>query len=240
MKSLFIAGTDTGVGKSLVTGLLFTYLYNSDIETITQKWVETGSSNNISNELNSHYKFLDSNNNFKNKIIKKYKNLISPYTFKFPASPHLAAELENKNVETQKITKSFNTLSQIFDSIIVEGVGGILVPLNNKRLLIDIVEELRLPVLIVSGNKLGTINHTLLTIEVLKNRDIKIVGIIFNNLFKNTDKKIIFDNPDIIRKISKEKILGDLPYDSNKDFLYKKFIPMGEKILNFLKQENNE
>jgi len=173
----------------------------------------------------------------KRDYIKEFSSLISPYTFGFASSPHLAASLEKRVISAKKIKESFKTLSKRFDFVIVEGIGGALVPFNKKDLIIDIAKELRIPVLVVAGNKLGAINHTLLTIEAIKKRGMKIQGIIFNNLSKGTDKRILKDNPCIIERIAKEKILGALPRSKNKDLLYKRFLPIGRKMLNLTKKD---
>ncbi|MEK7375721.1 MAG: dethiobiotin synthase, partial [Candidatus Margulisiibacteriota bacterium] len=141
--------------------------------------------------------------------------LVNPYCFKFASSPHLAARLEKKRINVKKIKSAFRKLSKMFDFVIVEGVGGALVPINENTLVIDIVKQLKIPVLIVAGNKLGCINHTLMTIEVLKKRGIKIAGIIFNNVDKNEKPGILRDNPAIIQNITGINVLGVIPYSKS-------------------------
>lgn len=189
MQGIFITGTDTGVGKTVVTGLLERYLAENNYKVLTRKWV----------------------------------------AFKTPCSPHLASRLEKRRVNPAKIIKNFKNLSGEADFVIVEGTGGALVPYSRKGLIIDMAKKAGLPAIIVSRNKLGAINHTLLTIEALRSRKIRILGIIFNNLNKQ-DKRILEDNPRIVRTLSAEKIFGALPKINNKDKLYKKFIPIGRRI----------
>ncbi len=223
MKGIFITGTDTGVGKSVVTGLLAKYLREKGHKVITQKWIQTGSC--IPADINLHLKIMGVSKS----VIKNYLNYICPYVFKLPASPHLAAGFEKKRINVFKIKKSFELLSAKFDFVIVEGIGGALVPVNEKRLVIDIANELGLSVLIVAQNKLGVINHALMTIEVLKHRKMKILGVLFNNC-KGENKLVLKDNPDIIRKITGQNMLGVLPWDKRFDLLYKKFLPIAEKV----------
>ena len=102
-----------------------------------------------------------------------------------------------------------------FDCVVVEGIGGALVPYNSKNLVIDIAKELNLPVLLVAGNKLGAINHILLTLEALESRKLEILGIIFNNL-EEQDRTILRDNPRIVEKLSKVKVLGIFPWISGR------------------------
>lgn len=230
MKSVFITGTDTGIGKTVVTGLLARYLAKNKVNVITQKWVQTGNKG-FSKDIASHIKVAG----LEQKYSKQHSDLICPYIFDFAASPHLAAKLQRKAIDINKIKRSFKILIKHFDSVIVEGVGGALVPINKNKLVIDIAKDLKLPAIIVVGNKLGAINHTLLTIEALKKRNINIIGIIFNNISKIDNKTILEDNSKIVKQISKENILGTLPYSKNKDLLYKNFIPIAKKVLNSLK-----
>ncbi len=210
MRGIFIVGTDTGVGKTTVTGLLGRFLSDNGHRAITQKWIQTGS------------------DRFPEDIARQ------PYTFKFPASPHLAARLERKTISKARIKKSFLFLKDRFDFVIVEGIGGALVPFNGKDLVIDIAKELDIPALLVVANKLGCINHTLLTIEAIKRRGMKIIGIIFNNSQSGERKNIISkDNPRIIKKLTGEKILGVLPWRKDKALLYRAFIPIGKKVFSY-------
>ena len=130
-----------------------------------------------------------------------------------------------------RIKNSFTILSKEFDTVIIEGIGGALVPYNTKDLVIDIAKELDLPVIIVAKNKLGAINHTLLTIEAIRARNMKILGLIFNS-HENEDKIIADDNPEIIKTLTNEKILGNLPLLKERTLLQKAFRPIGDNILN--------
>lgn len=225
MKGIFVTGTDTGVGKTIVSGLLARYLLEKGCNAITQKWIQTGCRDNLASDVKLHLKIMHRSENG----LVDYFRLISPYTFKVPSSPHLASRIENKIINSGKIIKSFKSLLRCFDFVIVEGVGGALVPFNKKSFVIDIAKQLGLPVLVVAQNKLGAINHTLLTVEALEKRKIKILGIIFNNL-KKDNKRVIEDNPRIIKALAKQRIFGVLPYIEGYDKLYKRFVPVGNKI----------
>ena len=99
-----------------------------------------------------------------------------------------------------KIKKALKKLARAHDLVIVEGTGGLLVPLDEKHLFVDIIKELDLPIILVSANKLGTINHTLLSLEALKSRKIRVLGVIFNNISRKENKLILKDNPKIVKK----------------------------------------
>jgi len=230
MRGIFVTGTDTGVGKTIVTGLLAKFLDDKGYKVITQKWVETGSVG-FSKDVSLHLKLLGK----KRHKIRNHLSDISPYTFQFPSSPHLASSLGKRKISIERIKKSSKSLAKSFDFVIIEGVGGALVPLNKRKLMIDVAKELNLPVLVVVGNKLGAINHTLLTIEALKARKMKIAGIVFNNLKEKGNNIILKDNPEIIETISGQKSSGSLPWTKDKGILYKNFKKIGKNILSNLK-----
>lgn len=206
MRAIFVTGTDTDAGKSTICALLARFLKQKGYSAVIQKWIKTGCG-------------------------KEQQSYKLPYAFKFASSPHLAAKLEGRKINKDRIKKGFMFLLGKFDSVIVEGIGGVLVPFSKNAFVIDIAKELKLPVIIVAQNKLGAINHTLLTIEAIKRRNMKIIGIIFNNISGKENKIILKDNPQIIKKLTGENVLGVLPYSKDKDKLYKAFSPIGDKIL---------
>ena len=226
MNAVFITGTDTEVGKTVVCGLLARYLQDKGRNVITQKWIQTGSSD-FPEDIDTHLKWMGKNRDDLQEILPQ----VVPYVFKLPASAHLAAAAENKQISDEKIKDSFAALSKEYDFVIVEGIGGALVPYNEKNCVIDIAADLGLPVIIVSKNKLGAINHTLLTVEAIKNRNMKILGIVFNAQNKKEKETILNDNPRIIEKLTRQRILGRLPWSSDEDLLKNKFAAIGEKIV---------
>jgi len=195
MTSFFVCGTDTGVGKTIVTGLLAKTLLEEGYSVITQKWVQTGSKG-FPQDIAAHLKLMGKNKNY----VKGLMGLVCPYVLKFPSSPHLSAKLEKKKVSVKKIKESHKKLCAMFDIVIVEGVGGALVPLDENTLVLDLVKDLKMPVILVVGNKLGAINHALLTAEAIRKRGLKIAGIVFNETERSGSKKIREDNVDIIMR----------------------------------------
>ncbi|MDP8259102.1 MAG: dethiobiotin synthase [Candidatus Aadella gelida] len=224
--ALFVTGTDTGVGKTVVTGLLLKFFSEKGLRTITQKWVQTGSCG-VSEDILEHMKFIDCGEN----LMKLHGEDMAPYTFKVPVSPHLAAEIDGKKIVSEKIKRSFLKLREEFDVVIAEGSGGLMVPINEKETIIDVAETLGLPVVIVAENRLGAINQTLLTCEALKRRKISVAGIIFNRLSEEGESKMFEDNILTIGNLSGEKILGELRFNNNREYLYQNFLPIGEKLL---------
>ena len=226
MRVIFVTGTDTGAGKTVVTGCLFRYLTEKGFKVVTQKWVQTGAGSIYSSDIKVHYEIAKQDLNQRKQLFP----LILPNILKTPSSPHLACRLENRKISIKKIKKNLISLSKKFDFVIVEGVGGALVPINKDKLVIDIVQEFKLPVLIVAGNKLGGINHALLTIEALNSRKIEILGLIFNNLTRQ-NKIILKDNPKIVKTLTRQEIFGILPQEENYEKIYKRFIPIGNRII---------
>lgn len=227
--ALFVTATDTGAGKTMVTGLLGRYIAEKGRTVITQKWVQTGCAGRVPADIKTHLAIMGRTA----ADIRAYRNHSAPYIFKTACSPHLAAALEKRRININRIKKSFAALVSCFDYVIVEGAGGVLVPFDGKSCLIDIAQELHIPALLVVNNKLGAINHGLLSIEALKARRIKILGLIFNQCV-HEKPFIAANNPKIINGFSKIPVLGILPHEKDYDKLYDYFAPIGEKTAELL------
>ena len=204
-KSIFITGTDTDVGKTVITGCLANALLRKGKKVAVYKPVQCG------NLLKSKIKSPDL------ALVKDLSGisadcLFNDYSFKFASSPHLAAELEHKKVNIDVIKNHYKEISKKFDYVLIEGAGGLLVPLMRNYTVLDLIKDLSAPVLVVSRAGLGTINHTSLTINALKSRNIKIIGIVMN-YFKGG--KIEEDNKKIINQMGKIPIIGVVPFSKN-------------------------
>jgi len=226
MNAVFVTGTDTGVGKTIVAGLLARCLCEQGRRAITQKWVQTGT-RDYPCDIPTHLALMGA----EPEAFQAYEADMTPYALELAASPHLAAAHENVRIDTRKIVASFRRLSQAFDTVVVEGAGGILVPLNEKTLFVDVVESLALPVVVVAANKLGAINHTLLTIEALQRRNITVLGVVFNTLDRQEDEIVRRDNPKIVRTFARIPILGQLPWSTDPAQLYRDFELIAKRIL---------
>lgn len=221
---IFIAGTDTGVGKSVVTGLLARHIWESGHSAVTQKWIQTGHRTGR-DDIYAHMKLMGKTR----KEYKAYMPYMEPYVFRSASSPHLAARLERKPIDINKIIVSLKTLSECFDFVIVEGTGGLMVPIKENMLIIDLVKEIRIPVILVAANKLGAINHALLSIEALMTRKIKNPGIIFNDVSEGRGV-VLDDNPRIVEKLAGAPVLGRLPWTKDIFRLRKLFAPIGKRV----------
>ncbi|MCK4851739.1 MAG: dethiobiotin synthase [Candidatus Omnitrophica bacterium] len=234
-KAVFITGTDTGVGKTLVTGMLGRFMSENGFRTITQKWIQTGSRGHAG-DIAVHLELM----RITEKDIEKYLPHVAPCVFSFPGSPHLAARLEQRTVDAGKILDSFYLLKDDFDFVVVEGAGGPMVPIDNRTMMIDICDRAGIPALIVAGNRLGAINQTVLTIEALKKRGIDVPGIVFNRTSPREDELVLRDNPVIVNELTGVAVFGSLPYNENPDALYQLFRPMGRAILNKMRQGDTD
>ena len=206
---IFITGTDTGVGKTYVARGIAAALRAQGVNVGVMKPVETGCAKRAGSLVPSDAMAL-----MKAAGTDDSLSLVNPYRFGKPLAPLTAAELEGKRIDPDKILAAYRALSRKHDYLIVEGAGGVMVPLLRKYLYIDLIEALNLPVMIVARPGLGTINHTLLTIEALRSRGVNIAGIVINYTQNGKHGLAEKTNPTIIEELSGVKLLGVIPYGS--------------------------
>jgi dethiobiotin synthetase len=231
-RSILITGTDTGVGKTIICRHLAAYLQSRGLNVITQKWVQTGSNEN--DDIREHYLALP----VSMAQIPHLEELRCPYSFSYPASPHLAAKIHGIEIKAEKIEKALIALEKYFDVVLVEGSGGALVPLNEKMLMADMAARLEIPVLIVVANRLGAVNHTLLTLEALAARSIRVTGLIFNCVENSGDETILSDNMRIISQFAHIPVLGELPFVPRFKETTSAFEPVGAAFYQIWKKKN--
>ncbi|NOR45309.1 MAG: ATP-dependent dethiobiotin synthetase BioD [Candidatus Delongbacteria bacterium] len=192
MSILFITGIDTGIGKTYITGLIARSFLKSNRSVITQKLAQTGC-DGISEDIITHRKIMGID------LVEEDRDFTTcNYVFKFPASPHLSAELENRSIDVNKIIESTEKLAVKYDNVLIEGVGGLFVPLTPDYLSIDFIKDQKYPVILVTSSRLGSINHTLMSIEALNLRNIQIKSIVYIRL-KNEDTIIGNDTLKVIK-----------------------------------------
>jgi len=201
--NIFITGTDTDVGKTVVTAGLASAVRSLGYSVGVFKPVQTGSFKKNNKLISPDLEFVKSVDD----SILTY----ALYNFKEPAAPSLAADLEGINIDIDKIVEDYKELGKKCDFVIVEGAGGLLTPIKDSFSMRDLIKILDLSLIIVARPDLGTINHTLLTIEAAKNKNIKIAGIIISNYPSETENAAIRNAPAMIKELSGEKILGILP-----------------------------
>ncbi len=199
MPGLFIAGTDTNVGKTIVTAGLAGYLRGKGIDCGVMKPVESGC---LSGSRKSDSFYL--------KMISQSPDdldLINTYAFEKPLAPGVAAASEGVEINFDRIAESYKRLELLHSFVLVEGAGGLMVPLGPGKNLVDLIQFLELPVLLVARIGLGTLNHTLLSLEYLMNQDIPVVGVVLNCDAKKPDPSAEF-NPQTLKQWSKFPVWG--------------------------------
>ena len=208
-KGYFVIGTDTGIGKTYVSTLLFKGV--SKIGGTYYKPVQSGAFEMLGELISPDVEFVCEFNKI------PYNNEMTTYLLKAEVSPHLAAEIDGIEIDPEKIKSDWLDLKDKYSTVIVEGAGGLYVPIiRSKFYMYDLIKMLEIPIILVSSNRVGSINHTMMTINCLKNLGIKIQGIIFNKIEKNYDRTgYENDNIKIIQEMSgiKNMMLLDFEQD---------------------------
>ncbi len=185
-----ISGIDTDIGKTVATGLMAKALLARGERVITQKLVQTGCSG-IAEDILRHRELMGV------ELFAEDKNgTTCPHVFAKPCSPHLAAKLEGKSIALEEIEKSTALLAKRFDHVLLEGAGGLLVPITPEMTFLDYLEKQGYPLILVSSPRLGSINHTLAAMELAQGRGIEVKGIIYNCAF-SSDPEIKRDSRDV-------------------------------------------
>lgn len=192
-KVFFISGIDTNIGKTYATAILAKSYQQKGINVITQKMIQTGC-RDVSEDIEVHRSFMSSNFTQEDQ-----KGLTCPYIFTYPASPHLAAKIDKRTIDCEKIHSATEILSNRYDIVLLEGAGGLMVPITNDLTTIDYIEKYRYPVILVTSGRLGSINHTLLSLQACQTRNIEVEMVIYN-LFPKEDTLISNDTFDYIKQ----------------------------------------
>lgn len=205
MSSFFITGTDTDIGKTIVTTILAAYFKKQGKQVMPYKPIQSGA--------------IEDDGKLVAPDIQLYQLAFpelnveeaNTYLLKTPSSPHLASREEGVNILPAKIVQHFRFLENKYDMVLVEGAGGLIVPLqDNGYCMIDLIKELSIPVVLVARAGLGTINHTILSVMAMREAGIQIAGIILNQLIEG-DVSIEQDNKRMIEYLTNVPIIGMIP-----------------------------
>lgn len=229
MKGIFVTGTGTGVGKTVVCGLLAGFLQAQGMRVATQKWVETGAGDGPP-DIDVHRRLMGRPGPVPEALLPDR----CPYRFSLPASPHLASAREGLRVDPAVIEAAYRRLEASHDVVLVEGAGGFLVPLTERLLTGDLVARIGLPVLVVVRNRLGCVNDALLTAEAVRRRGVPLLGLVFNRLPAEGDampEEVFSDNPGIVAKNAGAPVLGELPPLSDPALGAEAFAAVGRAFL---------
>jgi len=212
LRGYFITGTDTGIGKTVVTAGLAANLRQKGINAGIMKPVQTGSK-----KIDGSLVSMDALFTMSVAGINGAMELISPYRLEPPLAPRIAAELEGVNIDLWEINRAYRKLCTRHDFMLVEGAGGIMAPIAGRFLMADLIKALHLPAIIVARPGLGTVNHTLLTVEYAKSKGIHVAGIIINGLKESEAGAAEKTNPGLIAELSGVPVIGIIPYDTSVD-----------------------
>ncbi len=205
LKTVFITGTDTGVGKSIFSSYLALKLFPEGKKVAISKPIQTG---------------IPKDTDFLKELTGNKIPVFNTYSFSLGAAPSVASAIENKTIEIKKIITEIKNLEKEFDCVIIEGVGGIAVPIKQNYLVSDLIKDLNYPVIIVARPSLGTINHTVLTIEFAKQKGLNILGFVISGYDFNTSDYVIRTAPEEISQITqinclmKVKKINDFSFNS--------------------------
>lgn len=189
----FVSGIDTGIGKTAATGLMARSLRESGRDVITVKMVQTGN-DGFSEDIDAHRLICGGIH-----YPEDDEGLTAPQIFKFPSSPLLAAGLEGRAVDLSAITRAVERCAARHEIVLVEAAGGLHVPLTEDVLTIDYAAAQKWPMILVTCGRLGSINHTLLSLEAAKTRGMPMAGVVYN-WYAAADPLIDADTPEMTRR----------------------------------------
>lgn len=188
-----ISGIDTDIGKTIVTGLFARYLMRQGFRVITQKIVQTGCEG-MSEDILCHRQIMGTGI-----LDEDREGLTCPYVFATPCSPHLAARIEGRSIDCLVLEQATERLRSRYDVVLLEGAGGLYVPLHGDRTFVDYIAEKGYPVILVTSPRLGSINHTLAALELMHGRKIDLCGLVYNR-FQEGDRRISEDSAAVFRR----------------------------------------
>lgn len=192
-QAYFISGIDTDAGKSYVTGYLAARMMKDGQKVITQKFIQTGNTG-FSEDIDLHRKLMGTG-----MLPEDLDHTTAPVIFSYPASAQLAARLDGREIDLDAIDSATARLKELYDIVLIEGAGGLMVPVTDDFFTIDYVSSRRLPLMLVTNGVLGSINHTILSLEAVKARGIELVALLYNEHF-DTDKVIAEDTRGFLRR----------------------------------------
>ena len=189
----FISGIDTGIGKTYTTGYLAKLWNAQGKKTITQKLIQTGNID-ISEDIEQHREIMGMG-----WFPEDEMKLTMPEIFTYPASPHLATKIDGREIDFQKIENATAQLSEKYEIVLLEGAGGLMVPLTTDLLTIDYVAEKKHPIIFVTSGRLGSINHTILSLEAIKNRGLELYAVAYNLKDESQDELTSKDTAEYLK-----------------------------------------
>lgn len=226
-KGIFIIGIDTEIGKTTIAAGLSHLLFRKGIEIGVMKPFATGIK-----QYSKDYKSLDTKMLKDASGNKDNDNIINPFFYSIPTAPYLAKKILklNENIDIEEILNKYKEIENRHDFTIVEGIGGLMVPLSKDFSVADLASILNIPIILITSNRIGSINHIIMTYRLAIFYKLKIKGIIINNKCKylETYYKLITNSlPRVVEELTQCKVLATIPYIKK---------PTAKKIANILEK----
>ena len=212
MKGFFITGTDTGVGKTIIAGALIKVLCFLGLKTAAMKPVESGCAREGKILIPSDGMFLKQMAQMQGPVTQ-----VTPCCFESPLAPFPASDLEKKSISIAEIKKAFYSLYTHYNAVIVEGIGGLMVPLRENYFVVDLAKQMELPLVVVAKPGLGSINHTMLTVHCALKEGLKVAGVIINYSHPPESSLAEETNPQLLKQICPAPLIGIFPYLKNRE-----------------------
>lgn len=232
-KAFTIVAPDTDAGKTWITGHLLKVILEKKPESMVMKPVQTGAILKDGKKLSEDIEKCREISGVE--IPDDLYDTLVPFNFTKPCSPHLAAELdEAPPIDLEKIHSCFTKLAEQYDVLLVETAGGILSPITRKETVLDLVQKIDTPVIIVAPNKLGAISQTLATIELVSQRDIPIAAVIMNDMVTANDEfqeKLLAENIAAVREFSSIETIFRVPFSTDSNHTTSSLRPCIELLL---------
>ena len=226
-KGIFIIGIDTEIGKTTIAAGLSNLLFRKGIEIGVMKPFATGIK-----RYSKDFKSLDTKMLKDASGNKDNDNIINPFFYSIPTAPYLAKKILkiNENIDIEEILNKYKEIENRHDFTIVEGIGGLMVPLSKDFSVADLASIINIPIILITSNRIGSINHIIMTSRLAILYKLKITGIIINNKckFLETYYKLITNSlPRIVEELTQCKVLATIPYIKK---------PTAKKIANILEK----
>ena len=225
MNSFFVTGTDTDVGKTCVSAALAKHFRDNDVDVGVMKPFASGykaTPDSVSADVENLMKYSGVNDSI---------DLVNPYYFEIPTSPYDASKQLNLEIDISKVIESYNQLSSIHDIVIVEGIGGIMTPISRNYFVSDLISDLQLSSFIVTGSKIGAVNHFMLTYEHARQKNLNLKGFLINQ--NVSDGYELSNLKHQIFGLTEKKVFGAIPY--NPSFTIESYV---ENFPNFVDISN--
>jgi len=209
-KGIFITGTDTGVGKTMVTAAIARSLAGRGVKVEVFKPIATGCLRRREGLVSSDAEFLAHWANSKFSLEQ-----INPARYSQPLSPYAAAKVSGVEIDWQAIQLSYHNLLAGSEILLVEGIGGVMVPLEKDYMVIDMMADMKLPVLVVAENKLGVLNHAALTINACRTRGLGVLGVVFNRYCAAESDLAQETNMAVLEEVCGVRVITVITYDDD-------------------------